>query len=59
MGTPDLTASSRRRYVGAAVLGLVLIGYVDNALMYTMPRVVSMAQGIEVEAAEEMLSDSP
>lgn len=43
--------TSTKRIIGAVFFGLILSGYIDNAFRYTIPRIISIAQKIELDLA--------
>ena len=43
--------TSTKRIIGAIFFGLILSGYIDNAFRYAIPRIISIAQKIELDLA--------
>lgn len=43
--------TSTKRLIGAVFFGLILSGYIDNAFRFTIPRIISIAQKIELDLA--------
>ncbi len=50
--------TSKKRIVGAAFFGLILGGYLESALSYTVPTILSIVQKIDVEIAQENYDSS-
>jgi hypothetical protein len=44
--------TSKKRIIGAALFGLILGGYIDNAFRFTIPNILAMVQKIDVEIAQ-------
>jgi hypothetical protein len=48
----------RQRLVGAAFFGLLVGGYAQNAAAYTLPAIISIVQGTDLDAAKGIYDDS-